>query len=416
MADISFQCPECKQSLEIDAVSAGQQVQCPACCKLVMVPATLPLIAPLIQNPPKRGSAKKTFLIICLICCGIFAFLVILGVVSSKGSKGEFMEGFQRGLGHRSPVVSAPIEIQTATNADERLFLMNLLEHLYSELPANVSNPQTVQATLGELRYEANRHYEDIKQKNLDANQCLAAACLVPSGDIYDNYRVRCLWAAGDIANRASYKEIGHQSWGSAYNETAAQAVQVWKTCLKYSSDPTGECREQMAWVLMCSGNLNEAKNVADSVSSLRNKSSQFAYNMACLESDLKNTETSIQWLEYAIRTLGFCDIAHVKTDPDLDAVRTAQKSRFDEITTVRWTCGIGFGFFNDDVIVTNNSAFWLTHVVFNGTVSANSNSQRIPPLNADQIAPGHAHLWVDAITVRSGSTLTGSLSSDQNR
>lgn len=40
MNDIKFQCPECKQNLEIDASAAGERIDCPACKKPIVVPAT----------------------------------------------------------------------------------------------------------------------------------------------------------------------------------------------------------------------------------------------------------------------------------------------------------------------------------------------------------------------------------------
>jgi tetratricopeptide (TPR) repeat protein len=248
------------------------------------------------------------------------------------------------------------------------------------------------------------------------ANQCLYAACLVPSGDIYDEYRANALWAAGIIASQAYSKEIGNQSWATAYNQTAASAVQVWKACLKYTQDPTGECREQMAWALMASGNLKEALNQASSIASLRQKSASYAYNLAGLESGLGDTDTAFKWFDYAVRTLDFNNIAQAKTDPDLEAMRTAQKSRFDDLPSVKGECIIGFGIFHDDVILKNNSAFTLTRVVFNGTVTSSGNPQQIPELKVEQIAPGQSYKWVNAISVPNGSTITGTLTSDQNR
>ena len=38
MNDLNFQCPECKQSLEIEASAAGTRIECPACNKPVLVP------------------------------------------------------------------------------------------------------------------------------------------------------------------------------------------------------------------------------------------------------------------------------------------------------------------------------------------------------------------------------------------
>ena len=40
MADITFDCPQCKQRLEIDAGNAGVQITCPTCARKITVPQT----------------------------------------------------------------------------------------------------------------------------------------------------------------------------------------------------------------------------------------------------------------------------------------------------------------------------------------------------------------------------------------
>lgn len=40
MNELKFQCPECKQSLEIEASAAGTRIECPACNKPILVPTT----------------------------------------------------------------------------------------------------------------------------------------------------------------------------------------------------------------------------------------------------------------------------------------------------------------------------------------------------------------------------------------
>jgi len=40
MNELKFTCPECKQSLEIEASEAGMQIECPACNKPIYVPTT----------------------------------------------------------------------------------------------------------------------------------------------------------------------------------------------------------------------------------------------------------------------------------------------------------------------------------------------------------------------------------------
>jgi hypothetical protein len=78
------------------------------------------------------------------------------------------------------------------------------------------------------------------------AKQCAEAASLIPEGRIYDEYRGWFLYMAGDIANRASSKEIGDRSWATANNPTAAYAVRLWDACLKFTpNDPTGEFGER---------------------------------------------------------------------------------------------------------------------------------------------------------------------------
>jgi|GEM_PF-3463843 DNA-directed RNA polymerase subunit RPC12/RpoP len=40
MNELKFQCPECKQSLEIEASAAGTRIECPACNQPILVPTT----------------------------------------------------------------------------------------------------------------------------------------------------------------------------------------------------------------------------------------------------------------------------------------------------------------------------------------------------------------------------------------
>jgi len=55
MADITFECPECKQRLVIDAVEAGSKIQCPTCSKTTVVPAEANL-----PEPPVIGSSYQS--------------------------------------------------------------------------------------------------------------------------------------------------------------------------------------------------------------------------------------------------------------------------------------------------------------------------------------------------------------------
>src|SRR5580704_9464544 len=46
MADITFECPECKQHLVIDAEESGAEIKCPTCSRSITVPSTPPAELP----------------------------------------------------------------------------------------------------------------------------------------------------------------------------------------------------------------------------------------------------------------------------------------------------------------------------------------------------------------------------------
>jgi len=226
------------------------------------------------------------------------------------------------------------------------------------------------------------------------ANECVTAASLVPADPIYDKYRGRFLYMASDIANRAANVEIGRKSWATAFSHTAAYAVGLWNACLKFTpNDTTGELRERKAWVLMQSGHLNEALALAIALTPLEKNNVRYAYNLACLYSALNDTDDSFTSFEHAVRDLDFNSISLAKNDPDLQAMRAAQKQRFDELTAFSWSANITPGAILDDVNVTNKSAFSITNVTVNATLSYDGNP-KVLTLKVDKIDSGKTHTW----------------------
>ena len=47
-----FNCPKCQQSLDIDDVHAGREIQCPACGRYIVVPGAAPSAPPIIPDRP----------------------------------------------------------------------------------------------------------------------------------------------------------------------------------------------------------------------------------------------------------------------------------------------------------------------------------------------------------------------------
>ena len=247
------------------------------------------------------------------------------------------------------------------------------------------------------------------------AKQCIYAADLVPAGVIYDDYRADFLWNAGVIASRASEIKIGNQQWSKAYNEDAAYAVQIWLACLKYFSDPIGKCRARLAWEHIKTGNLAEAFRLANEVYPLLKDDINYCYHMACLNSALHDTDTSFKWIEYIINTLGYNNVNYLKNDPNLEDVRAKQKTRFDNLVTVKLTWQVVYGVLFDDIVVYNNSAFSVTDVNFNGNFTSKDGRNKNVRLAVNFIGAGKSYTWPNATSVSRDASGTTTITTKQN-
>jgi tetratricopeptide (TPR) repeat protein len=77
MAEIHFECPECKQSLAIDAGNAGADIQCPTCSKSITVPKT----ADPATTHPKYTQLKRNTTVVIV---GIMA-VVVASILTVQG-------------------------------------------------------------------------------------------------------------------------------------------------------------------------------------------------------------------------------------------------------------------------------------------------------------------------------------------
>ena len=65
MADISFACASCGQSLEAPGEMAGEAVECPACRKTVTIPVPA---EPSVTSCPGCGEAMQPDAVLCVKC------------------------------------------------------------------------------------------------------------------------------------------------------------------------------------------------------------------------------------------------------------------------------------------------------------------------------------------------------------
>jgi hypothetical protein len=109
-------------------------------------------------------------------------------------------------------------------------------------------------------------------------------------------------------------------------------------------------------------------------VSGLRGNTPEFAYNLACLQSQLGNTDAAFDWFSKAI-AFGYSQIVRAKQDPDLEQMRHEHAADFADLVTVKYQWGVDTGIFHGDVVLTNTSKFPLTDIVLDATLDQNGNS-----------------------------------------
>ena len=232
------------------------------------------------------------------------------------------------------------------------------------------------------------------------ARVCEQAVRLVPEGQLYDEYRLYCLESAGRFLFRSVHvRESTKGLFRGVRNADASHAAALYEACLKYSADPAGALRSYKAWMLAADNQMNDAIKLVAEVSKLCDGDANFAYWEARLLSATGNTDLAFDWLSYAVRKLGYSDITGTKTDPDLAKMRAARQKDFDDLVAVKWSWRVKFGVFNDDFVLTNNSAFAITNVRVQARLVQGDRVWNLD-LKTDRIAPGAEHLWENVVSI----------------
>jgi len=121
--------------------------------------------------------------------------------------------------------------------------------------------------------------------------------------------------------------------------------------------------------------------------------------NYAYLMNATGDTKTAFAWFSYAVKTLGYNNIAGVKADPDLAVMRGAYRKEFDDLIAVKTSWHLNWGLFADEITLTNNSAFPISNVVLTVQITSREKSWT-PVLKCDSISPGQTYRWKAAVTV----------------
>lgn len=255
------------------------------------------------------------------------------------------------------------------------------------------------------------------KQTTRVMEQIVAAASLVPSAKVYDEWRADILLAAANVAYADALTATESLGFGRAARPLAKEAARLFEAALYYGpNDPDGEVRQRRAMMLGLSGEHAQSLDAFASIQDLRRQDRQYAYNYACISSVTGNTDKAMEWLEHSIKVLGFNDIAHAKRDSDLENLRKAKRRQFDELVTVKFEWQVNLGLF-PDVIIKNQSAFALTGVVLSvkSRQVGRADDDWVRNLPFPPIAPGKTGRWSGRLPAARGQ-LQASLTCDQTK
>ena len=146
------------------------------------------------------------------------------------------------GMGTGPSRATGAIEVKAAPEVDERLYLLRKLEMIYESWPKPESHPDLAafEAAFGKLRETAQRYYDHVSNKGLDARLTSLYEDLVSAVDTYEACYKHLLKVRGEAQTMAqkdtdiSYIDTGRPDidfaicylrnrWAGHKNEQAAE-------------------------------------------------------------------------------------------------------------------------------------------------------------------------------------------------
>lgn len=237
-----------------------------------------------------------------------------------------------------------------------------------------------------------------------DSETCVRCFQRVPKGSTYDVFRELFLNAGVQIGVQAAVMDLKDQSYTNGPSKYSPRALEMAEMylALPYANASIGNY--QLARAKAANGDLNGAINAANLVDKA-DRDSTYSYIYAKLMSMYGNTDNSLAWLRVAFAD-GHSGVAHARTSPDFANLREKLPTEFTELTTVKnsWSVTWGYQINNDQISLTNKSAFALTNVVLTPSITSSGYPDWSKKLQCDRIDPGETYTWklgVSEITSR---------------
>ena len=227
-----------------------------------------------------------------------------------------------------------------------------------------------------------------------DAQVCVTAARQVPAGDAYDEFRGRFMATAVDRAAHAAVGGLKDGCYSHAPSKHAKEAAAIVREFMTLSAADSSFGNYHLARILAASGDVPRAIDAANAVDP-SHRDIRFKFIYAKLASMAGDSKCSLDWLRAAFAS-GHEMVQHARTSPDFKNLRDTFPNEFLELTTVKstWSIGWGFRINNDTVKLTNNSAFPLTNVALVPKVTCPGYADWSQRLTCARIEPGESVTW----------------------
>lgn len=180
----------------------------------------------------------------------------------------------------------------------------------------------------------------------------------------------------------------------------SSRAFRLFKSAHKYDPyDSSGDIRRGLGTAYALAGHFDKALAQYEQVRGNFAEDSEFQLDLARLYALNGKGPESLATIGKLIQSPDFKDIKSLRSDDDLQQLRTNQRAELQEMTALKTQADVEWGTFLDDPILHNNSAFPLTNVRFTPRIQQNGQLYT-KELSTNHIAPGSFAKWADEFSV----------------
>jgi hypothetical protein len=278
----------------------------------------------------------------------------VLGTTRAKATLLAQKRGWQlKELGFQEDPNEEALMIRASESSDYVYFRQRIqeLKELRARDPFTFEESGDLSIQIGEL-YQLQDDVETLRNISRAAvYDYIQAAQLVPSANIFDDYRADLLTKAADSANNLVCYS----------GEKDELGIKLANAALSYRpKDSTGLIRMIKAYALARNGQVKKALDLLDEISSFIRDDATYNYHRACFFCIDGNVSAAFDAFMKAWQ-LGYRDVVEIKEDRDLALLFKAKSRELNKLFSPSVSGQIDYGYVWNDIKVTNESGFDLT-------------------------------------------------------